>query len=596
MNIKGYCASAIALAISPVAIVCQAAQINTSPNQIGSGYIPSGYQIVNFSLANGNWKDKLYLPTTPNNGDVVNISSHAQYNTSVDTRNVYGLQNWLTIKNGQSYTFTYRKSQKKWEVSGSLVAVLSPNTTGAIIPDNPKSFTFYNLEDKNWVEDITLPAIAKNGDIINIKNNTVTDSSINAANLVYASTANLKKGDSYQLVYKSNLKGWLFNSVPERQLRGKYGLSVIPNPTSPRTKMSFANGQWYSKIALPTAARDRDRVILTSNAEWSSEIQKNNLNFPSPLTLHRGDTYEFAWIEENKKWEILSTPKMNIAGKNIPNGKLSNTGYPVTNVTIDNDNYLSTLTLPTGMREGYRIIVTSTSNLPSNIIANATTHTIQNNEIISFIVAANGKWERQTYTIDMLMVYSDKAAKALGDQGIKARLFESYTMTNEALENSDANFRLRLVGMKQITAKDSWKALGDPLGQLRGDSQVQAWRTELKADAVYYSGTESGCGLAWVNYNPSKYNMIGSENVLSCGNTVMRHEFGHNMGLSHGGTTTSYAQGNTIIASIMAGNAIPYYSTPKKFTPDYLIPTGIADKYDAVRRINENSKAVSLFN
>jgi hypothetical protein len=89
--------------------------------------------------------------------------------------------------------------------------------------------------------------------------------------------------------------------------------------------------------------------------------------------------------------------------------------------------------------------------------------------------------------------------------------------------------------------------------------------------------------------------MIGSGSI-NCSTAVMRHEFGHNMGLHHGGEGGAYyGQGYSPVATIMGGNAIAYYSTPRRYTSDYGIPMGIVNRIDAVRAMNEFSATVAAY-
>ena len=93
------------------------------------------------------------------------------------------------------------------------------------------------------------------------------------------------------------------------------------------------------------------------------------------------------------------------------------------------------------------------------------------------------------------------------------------------------------------------------------------------------------------------YNMVATGST-NCGTTVMRHEFGHNMGLAHGsetGGSAIYATGYTLLATIMGGNAIPYYSTPLVYDATLGVPMGIPGKIDAARAMNERSEQVSNF-
>lgn len=124
---------------------------------------------------------------------------------------------------------------------------------------------------------------------------------------------------------------------------------------------------------------------------------------------------------------------------------------------------------------------------------------------------------------------------------------------------------------------------------------IQTTRNQLAADAVYYEGTEEGCGLAWVNADAGNMIATGS---LNCGTTVMRHEFGHNMGLGHAdaaGGSAPYAKGYAPVASVMGGNAIGYYANPRLYTSDLGIAMGIENQADAARALNERSEVVSRF-
>ena len=121
---------------------------------------------------------------------------------------------------------------------------------------------------------------------------------------------------------------------------------------------------------------------------------------------------------------------------------------------------------------------------------------------------------------------------------------------------------------------------------------VKQLRDKLHADAVYYAGAEEGCGLAWVK-SPASY--MFATGSINCGTNVMRHEFGHNMGLSHGGEGKNYAQGYTKVSSIMGGNSIPFYATPYRYTEDNGIPMGIENQFDAVRAMNEFSATVAKY-
>ena len=124
---------------------------------------------------------------------------------------------------------------------------------------------------------------------------------------------------------------------------------------------------------------------------------------------------------------------------------------------------------------------------------------------------------------------------------------------------------------------------------------IQNERNRVKADAVYYQGNEEGCGLAWVNKSPLAYNMLGTSST-NCGLSVMRHEFGHNMGVDHNDSNDP-ARGfaHPLGSTIMGGNSLPFFSSPTLYHPKYGYRLGLANKTDALSMINKNAPVVAQF-
>jgi len=297
---------------------------------------------------------------------------------------------------------------------------------------------------------------------------------------------------------------------------------------------------------------------------------------------------------------VMRSPTTAYRAEQLSNGNLPALSRPRTTIAAWDGNWVPDLYLPTSTPAGYRVVVTSHASFSITVHGlqndNNNTVTVRNGDIIAFKVDPQGLWQQETVIIDILLLYSDKAAAQMGEAQERARLIEGFDLTNEALENSGANFRLRRVGLEMIVAPDHWTALIDPLSELRSDPAVQARRDQLGADAIYYEGTEAGCGLAWVR--ASAFNMVGTGS-LNCGTTVMRHEFGHNMGLNHGVATDynggDYAVGNSRVATVMGGNAIPYYATPWRYTEKHGISLGVIGQIDAVRAMNEFSATVAAY-
>lgn len=564
----------------------------TTPNQLGSGNLPSGYDEVVFTLSDGNWTKNIVLPTQPTDKSKVVIRSSAGYTAQLDVTNVDVPLSSLPIESGCEYKLQYTLSINAWLISSTNVSYLTPNDVGVIIPESTDSITFYSMENGNWASQVTLPVKAKDGAIIIIRSRATYSSKVSNDNMLYASTTHIITGDEYVFKYLSGFNGWVVDSAPNRILNAGDIKLQVPTPTSQNTTVYFSNANWIEKIKLPETAGDRDKISLKSAATFTATIDSSNINLPGVMKLHTGEQYDFFYIAENKKWQLMMHPNTVYQAKDIPSGNVPELTRPRTFINVSNGNFQSVLTLPSNQQEGTRIVVQSSAEWSFTVLANNMSYSIANGEIVAFKVDENHIWKKETITIDLLLVYSDKAAARLGESVMCNRLIEAFNLTNDALENSGANFRYRMRGLNKIIAKDSWKTLGDPLNDLRSDPTVQGWRDSLKADGVYYEGTEDGCGLAWVK--ASSFNMVATGSI-NCGTTVMRHELGHNMGLQHAGESSSYNQGYGLLGTIMGGNALPYYATPYRYTLDYGIPMGIPDKIDAVRAMNEFSSTVAAY-
>ncbi|MDR5783703.1 hypothetical protein QCE63_30265 [Caballeronia sp. LZ065] len=566
--------------------------IVTSPNQLGSGNLPSGYSELIFVLSDGNWTKNITLPLQPGAGDQVVIRSSATYSAELDVAYVDLPIDSLTIAGGCEYKFQYMQAMKKWSISGTGVSYFSPREVGDTIPEQPGTFTFYAMADANWVPQIKLPEKAVDQAYIVIRSRATYSAKVSDLHMLYASTTQIKTGDEYVFKFLASFNGWVIDSAPVRTLNAASLNLQIPPPTSQTTRICFSDGNWIERVRLPDVAGNRDKISIKSSALYTAVIDPSNVNMPGIMKLHTGEQYDFFFIDENKTWQLMHSPDTIIQAGDIVGGKLSDLSRPRTIINFSSASWQPTLQLPSAQQMGTRVIVQSQAELSFSVLANGTSYVVSNGESVAFKVDPQGTWVRETITIDLLLLYSDKAAARLGADTMRIRLIEGFTLTNQALENSGANFRYRCCGIKEVTAKPEWKALIDPLRDLRSDPTVQGWRDGMKADGIYYEGTEDGCGLAWLRADA--FNMIATGSI-NCGTTVMRHELGHNMGLQHGGESKSYNQGYRPLATIMAGNAIPYYSTPNRYTADYGIPMGIPDKFDAVRAMNEFSSTVAAY-
>ncbi|CNL06672.1 hypothetical protein [Yersinia aleksiciae] len=560
--------------------------LSTTPIKLGNGVLPSGYDEIVFELSDGNWTKDIILPLQPADKSIVVIKSSATF-----VADLHLPFTSLKITADSEYTFQYHADLQQWDIEGTGVNILTPNSVGNTLSESTQRITYYLMKNDDWVPEITLPSTGKDGTLIIIRSMAASDSKISAEHLLYDSTTTIKSGDQYVFKYLEKFNRWVLESAPIRQIEAGDIQDEIPYPTSQTTLVTITDNSWRETIKLPEKAADRDKITLKSSTDTVTYINADNVNEPGVMKLQKGEQYDFFYIAENGKWQLVQSPDTLYQAQDITDGKVPELRTPRTFINAANGNYQPELRLPTAQQPGSRVIITSSAEWDISVVADETNEKVFNGETVVFKVDGKGLWFRETVTIDLLLLYSDKAADRLGKEVMEARLTEGLALTNKALENSGANFRYRAVDIRQVAAKAHWRELGHPLNELREDLEVQGWRNTLKADGIYYEGTEDGCGLAWLG--PSEKNMVGTGST-NCGTTVMRHELGHNMGIYHGGESESYNQGYGLLSTIMAGNDSHYYSTPNRYRADYGIAIGTA-KNNGVRMMNEISAGVAAY-
>lgn len=572
-------------------VQAQAANIEVSAasNQ-GSGQLPSGYELVSFQTYDGNWTPDIYLPTKPRQGDRVAILTRAPFPSVLHAASTNLNLDKLQLRPGDQIDFQFDASAGQWRATGKVVANYQPAPTGAVIPETHPYISTYTLWNANWTRLITLPAKGKDGDVIAITSQATYTAQISPANILFTSSLNVFSGDRYAFVYRADLGKWALRTTPSTQ---QAVAASLPAPRRPRTVVSLDDRNWIGRIALPQVAGNRDRMIIRSSAKQEAVIGNENTSSAAPMRLYAGAEYEFVFTRENNRWERVVQPQIVLNASQMPTGLMPVLKTPTTVVRSWNGNHTPVLTLPAGYGSGTRVVVDTQATRAIQVVANGTRHSVTPGERVSFLVDASGKWQRETRTIDLLLLYSSKTVAYMSDSAARARMYESFQLTNEALENSGANFRYRLAALRAFPALANWKELAHPLAELRSNATAQAWRNAARADGIYYEGSEAGCGLAWVNAD--QFSMVATGSI-SCGTTVMRHEMGHNMSLYHGGTSgAGYRQGYLPAHTVMAGNAVPYYATPTRLSQEDGIWMGIANQYDAVRAMNEKSAQVAAY-
>ena len=575
----------------------QAFAITLTPNAIGGGNIPGQYPIVDFHTWDGDWTPTLKLPASAPAGATITIYADATWSSNVVLDNTDIPLPTMALSTGDRAKFTFDAATRRWIVATKDYVATSSVIT---VPNTVSKLSRVRIGSKDAAQKVVLPASAPPGAILIVQSASTAVSRVDPANVLHASTMLLGARERYVYAFHAELKKWYLLDAtwaalgPQDLDRGE-----MRPVTRARTELTLPAGAAALSVKLPTTAGDRDRVRIKSDATAASTIRNDGVDFTGTLRIVKGNVYDFMWAAEKRRWVPMASPTVALGVNRLANGRLPDMSTPTIRLQASDGNWAPTITLPAKAKPGDRAIVESSASwgfsvVPGGAPATFASQPVSNGDTIAFVVDAQGRWTRETRTITMLNIYADKVVAAYGVQAARARQLESFRLTNEALENSGANFRLRMVGLMQH--RDQGASLGDALIKLRDDPVVQNERKRLRADALYYEGAEEGCGLAWVNSYPSAYNMVASGST-SCGTTVMRHEFGHNMGLAHGGTpgTPVYATGYSLLGTVMGGNAIPYFSTPARHDAQLGVPMGVANVIDATRAMNEHSEEVSNF-
>lgn len=569
----------------------QAQTISLTPRTNGgSGALPNGYDQIDFSTFDGNWAQDLFLPTQPRDGMRVNIHTAATFDSTLDISRVDVGMPALELSAGNRYSLTYSAAAGQWTfLSGDLVTRLTPQNGAATIPDNPNKITYFSVSDANPAASVALPKLAAPGSVVVVQSTAASSVTVTPANRLYVSSANLRKGDSFSYVYRGDFGAWVSSGATTRHLgasdiAGNGG--TVPLSGSPRNLVQLHDGGWIGQIRLPASAGDRDRITIRSQASSNANIESVNTGFTGTMILRSGDEYQFMYAANLRRWELIVSPVSFHQAGAVADGQLPNMVNPHTVVNAADGNWAAAIKLPLTRRVGDRVTIKTQAASPIAVRSGQQTFaSVTAGESVTFVVGANGQWQRQTRTLDMLMLYSAASASRFGADTMRSRLAEGLSLTNDALENSLATFRFRAVSTREFASPSSWTSLDHVLPGLAGHTQAQTWRNQAKADGTYYEGTEEGCGLAYLG--PAASHMIGSGST-DCGTTVARHELGHNMGLEH-------SEGRTMTGTIMNGNEWSLFGAPYLYVPNLGIPLTLPGGVNEMQTMNNRAPTVAAF-
>jgi hypothetical protein len=153
--------------------------------------------------------------------------------------------------------------------------------------------------------------------------------------------------------------------------------------------------------------------------------------------------------------------------------------------------------------------------------------------------------------IDVLILYTPGVNTLYADDPL-TRIYHLVSVTNQIYVDSGVFIHINAVAIEEIDYSDnvySNTALNDISFQNSAVfDHIPSRRYELGADMVIllrpYVDGDNSCGIAWANgSNGSVSNsrdLMYSHASIDCGDYVMAHELGHNMGLMHSRRQNSY--------------------------------------------------------
>lgn len=115
------------------------------------------------------------------------------------------------------------------------------------------------------------------------------------------------------------------------------------------------DGDWVPNLFLPWYGQDGDTVIIKSSAAYASQISNLKTDLPFPLSIKNNQSYQFKFNAKTRLWHLQFEKTLS------PNQSPDFNQAALQTVVINDDNWVSSLRLPQGARDGSMLKISSES-------------------------------------------------------------------------------------------------------------------------------------------------------------------------------------------------------------------------------------------
>ncbi|HEL3193711.1 TPA: hypothetical protein UMF74_000316 [Stenotrophomonas maltophilia] len=527
--------------------------------QLPNTYKPPGVDcmITEFSVNDGNWMDKIRLPHELKLLEIINSAT-----SSGKTLEIYG-SIWyvagepLKLAAGRTIEFSSRNRDKPafaWDSTSHS----PPNASRWQIPRNSTLISIIRLADGKHARELILPPDGNAFDTITIENNATLSTRVLGTHTPFpGQRMNVASGEAVRAEFDLVARQWMWAHAPYKmkELRDEH------KRVASRSIMELRDGSWAHAVAppAPEISHDRDRLIVRSNAAWNSALRYDHRDLP----LRKGDEYELVYLADQSRWQLLRQPRRLVDTTYQKEVQLKDEGYGVIEVTAPVGGSTTPNVILPKPRQGLRVIAVGHPVMTMNIIADNLNVPVLNDEKIAFRVNDRGFWERETTTIDLLRVLDMSSREIPYRWDALMLMNENIRLTNEALENSGATFRYRLVGNPIEGFTYPGVDLRRVPADLARDPNLQALLKQHRADGIYYGGSNRWVNSAVCDWSHSSYTekTFVIATALTCPTSTFRRRAGFELGVPNNSAPKP-------VQVIGSGDQFPFYPTPHRMLPD----------------------------